>query len=84
MVLRLNQNATVENTRHHPAEEIEAVRKLLAAGAPAQPDPHRAHFYELENTDRVFYIYLSPVTGHVLLLASWGKDAAPQADAQIA
>lgn len=84
MVLRLNQNATVENTRHHPAEEIAALRDLLAVGATVQPDPHRAHFYELENATRVFYIYLSPVTGHVLLLASWSKDSGQQAGAHTA
>ncbi len=81
MVLRLNQNVTVENTRQHPAEEVEAVRKLLAAGAVAQPDPHRANFYELENGRRVFYIHISPVTGHVMLLASWRNDSARQAGA---
>lgn len=74
MVLRLDQELTIENTRRHPAEEVEKLRGLLEAGAQVVPDPHRAHFYEVENGTRVFYFHISPVTGHVLLLASWEKD----------
>ena len=75
MVLRLDQDLTIENTRRHPEEEVQMLRGLLASGAKVSADPHRAHFYELENGTRVFYFHVSPVTGHVLLLASWEKDA---------
>jgi hypothetical protein len=84
MVLRLNQDVTVENTRQHAAEEVAIVRKLLTAGAIARPDPRRANFYELEHGNRVFYIHISPVTGHVLLLASWTADSGPQQTATCA
>ncbi len=78
MVLRLKQDVTVENIRHHSAEDVAVVRDLLIAGAVVRPDPRRAHFYELEEGHRVFYIHISPVTGHVLLLASWSTDPGAQ------
>ncbi|MCL6482020.1 MAG: hypothetical protein K6U02_09860 [Firmicutes bacterium] len=78
MVLRLNQDVTVENPRQHAAEDVAVVRNLLTAGAIARPDPQRVNFYELEAGNRVFYIHISPVTGHVLLLASWTADPGPR------
>lgn len=75
MVLRMNEPMLVEDARNHPAETLEHVRALLAAGSPAQPDPRRPHFYELENGSRVYYIYISPRGGKVMLLATWPKDA---------
>ncbi len=84
MVLRLNQDVTVENPRQHAAEEVALVRNLLTIGTIARPDPRRANFYELEDGNRVFYIHISPVTGHVLLLACWTADTGPQQTAACA
>ncbi len=77
MVLRLNQPPEIENLRNHPAETVEKLRRLLASGAPAQPDPRRANFYEVENHSEVFYIHISPVSGKVWLLATWTRDEEP-------
>ncbi len=77
MVLRLTQRPNIEDLRNHPAETVEKLRELLAAGAPARPDPHRKDFYEVENGSRVFYIHISPLNGKVLLLATWLKDEQP-------
>lgn len=74
MVLRLSENLTIDNLRQYPAETVEKLRALLAAGALAHADPHRKNFYELENGRQVFYIHVSPVGGKVLLLATWPKD----------
>ncbi len=74
MVLRLAQRPIIEDLRNHPAEIVENLRELLASGAPAHPDPHRAGFYEVQNHSQVFYIHISPVNGKVLLLATWLKD----------
>lgn len=83
MVLRLNQQPSIENLRNHPPEMVERLRELLAAGASARPDPHRKNFYEVEDGSRVFYVHISPVTGKVLLLAAWLRDEKP-ADAGMA
>jgi len=77
MVLRVNHQPVIEDLRNHPAETVEKLRELLACGAVAKPDPHRSDFYELENCTRVFYIHISPVSGKVMLLATWFKDAQP-------
>jgi len=75
MVLRLAQRPIIEDLRNHSAETVENLRELLASGAPAHPDPHRAGFYEVQNHSQVFYIHVSPVNGKVLLLATWRKDS---------
>jgi len=77
MVLRLNQQPNIEDLRNHPAEIVGKLRELLAAGAPAQPDPHRKDFYEVEDGSHVFYIHISPLNGKVLLLATWSRDEKP-------
>ena len=79
MVLRLSEQMDIEDLRNHPREIVESLRQVLAAGAPARPDPHRKDFYELEDGSRVFYIYISPLNGKVLLLATWQKDEEPVA-----
>jgi hypothetical protein len=73
MVLRLKQEPVIENLGHVPAEVVSRLRGMLARGASAQADSRRENFYEIENADRVFWVHLSPVTGHVVLLASWQK-----------
>lgn len=74
MVLRLTEPLRIDNLRNHPVEMVEQLRALLGAGASAHADPHRQHFYELENGSRVFYIHVSPHGDKVLLLATWSKD----------
>lgn len=75
MVLRLNENVSIDNLRHHPADVVEQLRALLTAGALAQADPHRDNFYELDNGSRVFYIHVSRRGSKVLLLATWPKGS---------
>ena len=73
MVLRLKENPKIDNLRNYPADIVEKLRELLAAGAQAYPDPHRREFYDVANGSRMFYIHLSP-TGKVWLLATWLKE----------
>jgi len=75
MVLRLARLPIIEDLRNHSPETVENLRELLASGAPAHPDPHRAGFYEVQNHSQVFYIHVSPVNGKVLLLATWRIDS---------
>jgi hypothetical protein len=76
MVMRVEQEANIRDLRKHPTETVETLRQLLASGARVQADPKRPHFYELEHGGEVFYIYVSPVTGEILLLATWTDDRA--------
>jgi hypothetical protein len=76
MELRLNGPLEIEDLRHHPAEQIEHLRELLSAGAPARPDPRRRYFYEIEDGTLVFYVLVPPATAKVHLLAVWRKNPA--------
>ena len=67
--------AQIEDLRNHPAETVFTLRNLLSGGALLVPDPKRRGFYEVESGSLVYYIHVSRVTGNVLLLATWPKDA---------
>jgi hypothetical protein len=73
MLLRLNGDPRIEDLRNHPLESLERLRRLLRAGTPARLDPRRRDFYEVDDSERVFYIHLTP-RGRVLLLAIWLND----------
>jgi len=73
MLLHLSDNPRIDNLRNYPADVVEKLRELLAAGAKAYPDPRRKEFYDVENGARMFYIHLSP-SGRVWLLATWLKE----------
>jgi hypothetical protein len=81
MEFRLDGPLEIEDLRHHPAEQIEHLRALLAGGAAAQPDPRRRHFYEVEDGALVFYIHVPPSSGKVHLLAVWNKHSEDPASA---
>jgi hypothetical protein len=76
MPVALEREMEIEDLRNHSAETINVLRDLLLRGACARPDPKRAGFYELEHASTVYYIHVSPVTGKILLLATWPSAAA--------
>lgn len=78
MIKRLHGRVKVESLRNHSVEEVETLQRLLAAGADAQADPHHKDFYEVEDSGRVFYLYLSPVTAQVRLVAVWQANSNPE------
>lgn len=75
---RLHGRVKIESLRNHPAADVEALQRLLAAGTDASADPHHKDFYEVEAAGRVFYIYISPVTGQVRLAAIWQTSSHPE------
>jgi hypothetical protein len=76
MVMHFKKELIIEDPRNHPAETVETLRKLLASGSRVASDPKRTDFYELEHGGEVYYIHVSPVTGKILLLATWTSDRA--------
>jgi hypothetical protein len=74
MLLRLSEQHSIDNLQHYSPETVEGLRRLLARGAVAVPDPHRKNFYDLENGDKVYFVHVCP-SGKVLLLAVWNKDS---------
>lgn len=78
MVLRVREKLTIDDLRGHSAEEVERLRRLLARGVAARPDPDHRDFYELEDGCQVFYVNFRPWLRKVLLIATWENDC-PQA-----
>jgi hypothetical protein len=74
---RWNSNLRIEDPRNHSYEAVERLRRLLADGAGVCEDPHRRDFYEVHDDAAVYYIYSSPITGKVYLLATSQKEASP-------
>jgi hypothetical protein len=67
--------ATIENPRKYETSVVEQLRHLLQIGSSAQDDPRRPNFYEIDADEETFYIHISPVTGNVVLLAKWTRQA---------
>lgn len=77
MILRTEQDPTIDNVQNYPAEIVNQLRKLLVEGVSARQDSRRRNFYDVEHADRAFFIHLSPLTGKVILLAMWPLLASP-------
>jgi hypothetical protein len=73
-VMRWERGMQIEDLRDHPRELIAELSDLLASGAPAIPDPKHPELYEMKSDAQVFYVHISPVTGKVLLVATWPSE----------
>ncbi len=85
---RRPQDIEIDNRHGYHAELVEQLRSLLVGltasdDTVVRPDPHRPGLYDLEASDRVMYIYVSPASGKVLLLASWSKEGADELAVQL-
>jgi hypothetical protein len=72
--MRWEGNRQIEDLRDHPRELIVELGNLLASGSEAIPDPKHPEFFEVKSDEHVFYVHISPITGKVLLLATWPAD----------
>ena len=77
MVSNLRGNVQIEDLGNHPKKAVADLRCLLAQGASTVADPKRRGFYEVESDSVVYYIHVSPVTGKILLLATWQNEGVP-------
>jgi len=64
----------IEDPRNHSEETVLALKDVLCGGATLIPDPKRRGLYEVRSESQVYYIHVSPVSGQVLLLATWPND----------
>lgn len=71
MVMCLARELEIEDLRNHSRELIAQLRDVLTAGVNVAPDPKRPNFYEVKHPGQLYYIYISPTTGKVLLIATW-------------
>jgi hypothetical protein len=75
MMIQVKQGLRIENPRAYECGAVEQLRQILEAGSPAERDPRREHFYEIESLSGNYYIHISPVSGNVVLLAKWIRQS---------
>ena len=61
---------------------IRHLRDVLARGANVIPDPKRPGFYEVKLRGQLYFIYISPPTGKVLLIAGWNSHESVPAEVE--
>jgi hypothetical protein len=74
-MLKFNQGVKVENPRAYEAGTVANLQYLLKIGSPAERDPRRENFYEVDGGSEIYYIHISPVSGNVVLLAKWVRQS---------
>src|SRR6185295_2032027 len=77
MFLQMNAQLTIDNLGDYPPAIVAELRDLLLSGVTARPDPGRSNFYDVETTDRTFFIHASPDGDKVMLVAAWPRQLAP-------
>jgi hypothetical protein len=75
MRLNFGDMLEIQDLGNHPASTVINLGILLAGGVDAKPDLKRKDLYEVESVTTAYYIYVSPVTGAISLIASWKKVA---------
>jgi hypothetical protein len=68
---------TIEDLGNHSAAAVISLGILLVGAVNVTPDPKRKCFYEIEGGQTVYYIYVSPFSRTISLLASWRKLVRP-------
>jgi|HubBroStandDraft_2_1064218.scaffolds.fasta_scaffold2088245_2 hypothetical protein len=71
MRMHFGDELQIEDQGNHAASAVISLGILLAGGANLTPDPKRQGFYEVGTDSTVYYIYVSPATGTIFLLAMW-------------
>jgi hypothetical protein len=79
MFLRINERVSIDNLNDSPMGIVDQLQELLASGVEARPDPKRRDFYEVEKSGQVFFIHTRPLSGRVMLLATW-RTGLPMAE----
>jgi hypothetical protein len=80
MRMNFGEVLEIEDLGNHSAATVIGLGILLARTVNATPDPKRKSFYEIDRGPTVYYIYLSPSSGTIFLLATWEKLPASHGD----
>jgi hypothetical protein len=87
MQMNFGEMFEIQDLGNHPALTVINLGILLAGEVNVTPDHKRKDFYEIESASTVYYIYISPVSQAISLIATW-QNAEPslsstQAEASI-
>src|ERR1700680_4487890 len=67
------ENIRIENARLYPSAIVDQLRTALSKGAELHADKSRMNFYDLDIKGRTYFIYISPASGSVTLIATWAQ-----------
>lgn len=68
----------------HSAVAVISLGIVLAGDVNVTPDSERKDFYEVQGGSTIYYIYVSPVTGSIDLIATWKNSAQPLPQVDVA
>jgi hypothetical protein len=68
----------------HSAVTVICLGIVLAGTVNVTPDSKRRNCYEVEEGSTIYYIYVSPVTGTIYLIATWNNTAPPMPQLDVA
>ena len=71
MHLKIDKPLIIDNLNDYPTEVVEQLEQLLASGVEARLDPMRKNFYQVDDSERVFFFHAFPARSKIMLLASW-------------
>lgn len=77
MRMNFGEVVEIEDLGKHSAATVVSLGILLAGNVNARPDPKRKHFYEIESGATVYYVYFSPFSRKIFLLAKWTNRLPP-------
>ena len=63
----------IENARLYPAAIVDQIQTALSNGAPLRADKSRKNFYDVDTENRTYFIYVSPASGNINLIATWRR-----------
>jgi hypothetical protein len=71
------ENVRIENARLYPSAIVDQLRVALLNGAELHVDETRKNFYELHAGLRTYFIFVSPASRNVTLIATWAQKRPP-------
>jgi hypothetical protein len=71
------ENIRIENARLYPSEVVDRLRTALSNGSELHVDESRMNFYDLNTEGHTYFMYISPASGSVTLIATWAKNGRP-------
>ena len=74
MFLQMEGQFSIDNVRNYPAGTVDQLRELLVFGVAARPDPNRTSFYDVGNSEYIFFIFASTSSSKIMLLAAWPRS----------
>jgi hypothetical protein len=84
MRMNFGEVLNIQDLGNHSVAMLVELGILLAGSIDVTPDSGRKHFYEIDGCRTVYYIYVSPVSGTIYLVAAWENVAAAEAGLHMA